>query len=192
MPARCDFLLMIALARLMHCYNLHGTGHVVLSVTTRRWAICGELDVAYYDARRSGDMLSKISADTVVLSKAFFECSAAARSAISAVGGTGLLLYISPPLTALSLAVMPMVGVGAVLYGRYVKRLSKAAQAALGEAVGSAGERLSSIRTVKLCNGELREQETFDRQVKDVYVSSLAVDHLRFIACRHSCIEKIS
>jgi ABC-type multidrug transport system fused ATPase/permease subunit len=137
-------------------------------------AICGGPDVAYYDARRSGDMLSKISADTVVLSKAFFECSAAARSAISAVGGTGLLLYISPPLTALSLAVMPVVGVGAVLYGRYVKRLSKAAQAALGEAVGSAGERLSSIRTVKLCNGELREQETFDRQVKDVYVSSSA------------------
>ena len=77
-------------------------------------------DVAYYDARRSGDMLSKISADTVIISKAFFECSAAARSAISAVGGTGLLLYISPPLTALSLSVMPVVGVGAVLYGRYV------------------------------------------------------------------------
>ena len=95
-------------------------------------------DVSYFDAHRSGDMLSKISADTVVLSKAFFECSAAARSGISAVGGTGLLLYISPPLTGLSLAVMPLVGVGAVLYGRYVKRLSKQAQAALGDAVGSA------------------------------------------------------
>jgi ABC-type multidrug transport system fused ATPase/permease subunit len=72
-------------------------------------------DIAYFDARRSGDMLSKISADTVVLSKAFFECSAAARSAISMTGGVGLLLYISPPLTMLSLAVMPAVGIGAVL-----------------------------------------------------------------------------
>ena len=126
-------------------------------------------DVSYFDAHRSGDMLSKISADTVVLSKAFFECSAAARSGISAVGGTGLLLYISPPLTGLSLAVMPLVGVGAVLYGRYVKRLSKQAQAALGEAVGSASERLSSVRTVKLCNGEEREQKAFDKQVDKIY-----------------------
>jgi hypothetical protein len=129
---------------------------LVARLRTQTFAALLAKDVAYYDARRSGDMLSRISADTIVLSKAFFECSAAARSAISAVGGAGLLLYISPPLTALSLAVMPVVGVGAVLYGRYVKRLSKSAQTALGDAVGSAGERLASIRTVKLCNGELR------------------------------------
>ena len=55
-------------------------------------------DVSYFDAHRSGDMLSKISADTVVLSKAFFECSAAARSGLSVIGGVGLLLWISPPL----------------------------------------------------------------------------------------------
>ena len=136
-------------------------------------------DVAYFDARRSGDMLSKISADTVVLSKAFFECSAAVRSSISAIGGAGLLLYISPPLTALSLAVMPVVGVGAVVYGRYVKRLSKSAQAALGEAVGGASERLGSIRTVKLCNGEEREQAAFDKQTGKVYGISVRDKHTK-------------
>ena len=54
------------------------------------------------------------------------------RSGLSGLGGTALLLSISPTLTGLSLAVMPAVGIGAVLYGRYVKRLSKSAQSALG------------------------------------------------------------
>ena len=67
---------------------------------------------------------------------------------------------------------MPPVGIGAVLYGRYVKRLSKQAQASLGEAVGVASERLSAVRTVKLCNAEEREQQRFNEKVDDIYTVS--------------------
>ena len=126
-------------------------------------------ETAYFDTHRSGDMLSRISADTVVVSKAFFECSAAVRSSISAVGGAGILLWISPKLTMVSLAIMPAVGIGAVFYGRYVKRLTASMQDALGEATSTASERLTNIRTVKLFNGETKEAGKFDKNVDDIF-----------------------
>ena len=76
---------------------------------------------------------------------------------------------------------MPPVGIGAVLYGRYVKRLSKQAQASLGEAVGVASERLSAVRTVKLCNAEEREQQRFNEKVDDIY-TDLADGIVRSVA----------
>lgn len=69
----------------------------------------------------------------------------------------------------MSLSAMPVVGVGTVLYGRYIKRLSNSSQEALGAAVGVASERLMSIRTVKLFNGERREIAAFDRSVESIY-----------------------
>jgi hypothetical protein len=42
---------------------------------------------------------------------------------------------------------MPVVGIGAVLYGRYVKRLSKQAQAALGDAVNKPQSRRAQLLT---------------------------------------------
>jgi hypothetical protein len=94
MSVRADGWLLL----LLPCYARTQGERLVARVRRRAFGALLRKDVAYFDRRRSGDALSKISADTVVLSKAFFECSAAARSGLSVIGGVGLLLWISPPL----------------------------------------------------------------------------------------------
>jgi ATP-binding cassette subfamily B (MDR/TAP) protein 10 len=56
-------------------------------------------------------------------------------SCLQAVGGTVMLVYLSPSLALLSLVVIPPVGVVGVLYGRYVKKRQKEVQAALGKSM---------------------------------------------------------
>jgi len=43
------------------------------------------------------------------------------------------MFYVSPSLTAMMLAIIPPVSIGAVVYGRYIKKLSNATQEAIGE-----------------------------------------------------------
>ena len=50
-----------------------------------------------------------------------------------AIGGSAMLVYMSPQLALLSLAVIPPVGIVGVLYGRYAKQRQKMVQAALGK-----------------------------------------------------------
>ncbi len=49
------------------------------------------------------------------------------------IGGSGMLVFMSPSLALLSLVVIPPVGIVAVFYGKYVKKRQKMVQAALGK-----------------------------------------------------------
>jgi ABC-type multidrug transport system fused ATPase/permease subunit len=112
------------------------------------------------------------------------------------VGGTGMLVFMSPSLALLSVAVIPPVAVVGMLYGKYVKRRQKAVQAALGTSmevrgktftavalmfpfqpvvvglswtVQAAEELVSNIRTVKLFAQEGREKERFGLKMDAAY-----------------------
>lgn len=65
-------------------------------------------DAAYFDAHRSGDVISRLSSDTVVLQKALTgDVANGLRSAFMAAGSAGMLVYLSPALAALSCALIP-------------------------------------------------------------------------------------
>ena len=78
------------------------------------------------------------------------------RSAAQGIGSVSIMCYTCPELATVMLSIVPPMAIGATIYGRYVKSLSKDVQARLAETSEKAEERISHIRTVKLFFNEHR------------------------------------
>ena len=87
------------------------------------------------------------------------------RGLNSTLGGTCMLLYISPKLTLASLAVIPFVGATAMLFSRKAKRMAKALKAQINEANTKINERISNIKTVRLAGQEQFELASYDQSM---------------------------
>ncbi len=115
-------------------------------------------EVGFFDHTRTGELLNRLSSDTTVLQNTVsVNISMALRSLASAIGGVGLLLYTSPKLTLLMLFIVPPVALGAVFFGRKIRKLSRDAQDTLAKASEIAEETISGIRTVRAFAREERE-----------------------------------
>ncbi|HTP29419.1 MAG TPA: ABC transporter transmembrane domain-containing protein, partial [Anaeromyxobacteraceae bacterium] len=129
-----------------------------------------EQEVAFFDEVRTGELTTRLASDTQVLQGALSaNLSMALRNAVSVVGGIALLTYTSPPLTLLMLVVVPPVAVGAVVYGRRIRRLSRDVQAALAASGEIAEETISGIRTVRAFDAERAESRRYGASVQRAY-----------------------
>jgi ATP-binding cassette subfamily B protein len=109
-----------------------------------------EQEIGFFDSRRTGELLNRLSSDTMVLQNTVsVNVSMALRNGLSVVGGLALLLYTSPKLTMLTLLIVPPVAVGAVFFGKLIRRISRDAQDALAKASEVAEETIGGIRTVR-------------------------------------------
>ena len=133
-----------------------------------------EQEIAFFDERRTGELTSRLSSDASILQSAVSaNISMGLRNLATAIGGIGFLLYTSPRLTALMLSVVPGVAIGAVMYGRSIRRLAKQAQDALAKSNEVAEEAISSVRTVRSFVGEKAEGARYDSAVQRAYQLSV-------------------
>lgn len=129
------------------------------------------LPVAFFDKTRTGELTSRLVADTTVLQNTVtVNISMALRFGLQALGALAVLLWMSPSLTGLAMAVVPIVAIGAALLGRVIRRLSREAQDALAESTDVAEETLSSVRTVRAFAREDRESSRYSSAVERAYV----------------------
>jgi len=127
-------------------------------------------EIGFFDQRRTGELTSRLAADTEAVQGAVStSISMALRNLASAMGGIAFLLWTSPRLAALMLAVVPPVAVGAVVYGWRIRRLSRDAQDALAAAGEVAEESLAGIRTVRAFDAEEREAGRYATAIGRVY-----------------------
>jgi ATP-binding cassette subfamily B protein len=130
-------------------------------------------EVAFFDAERTGDLLSRLSSDTTTLQNAVSaNVSMALRNAAQAVGGLVLLFVTSPRLAALMLAVVPAIAIGAVYYGRRVRRLAKEVQDRLAEGAAVAEESLGGLRTVRSFAAERAESARYRAAIDGSFLAS--------------------
>jgi ATP-binding cassette subfamily B protein len=123
-------------------------------------------EVAFFDERRTGELTSRLASDTSVLQSAVSaNVSMGLRHLATAAGAVGFLFFTSSRLALVMLAVVPAVAVGAVVYGRRVRRLAKEVQDALAAAGEVAEESIAGIRTVRSFDAEGREVERYGRAV---------------------------
>jgi ATP-binding cassette, subfamily B, bacterial len=88
------------------------------------------LCLAYFETRRTGDILSRLTADTTVLQTVIgSSLSQALRNAMMLAGGLAMLFLTSAKLTSLVLLVVPLVVVPILVYGRRVRHLSRDSEA---------------------------------------------------------------
>ncbi len=123
---------------------------VVARLRSDLFARLMDQEIAFFDARKTGELTNRLAADTTVLqSTVSVNISMGLRFMATILGGIGCLFYTSGELTLVMLAVVPPVALGAVAYGRRVRKLSRDVQDKLAKSSEVAEETLSGIRTVR-------------------------------------------
>ncbi|KAJ2458563.1 ATP-binding cassette permease mdl1 [Coemansia sp. RSA 2424] len=127
-------------------------------------------DLGFFDRNRSGDLVSRLSTDTSIVSKSITNnVSDGLRASISAVAGLGMMLYMSPKLTGIMLGIVPPIAIWAVVYGKFIKRLSKQTQEAVGDLTKVSEERISNVRTVQAFSRQSQEVARYDVEVQRIF-----------------------
>jgi ABC transporter fused permease/ATP-binding protein len=121
-----------------------------------------EQEVAFFDERRTGELTSRLASDASVLQAAVSSnVSMGLRHLVTALGAVAFLFYTSPRLALVMLAIVPPIALGAVTYGRRVRRLAREVQDALAAANEVADEAISGLRTVRSFDAEGRETQRY-------------------------------
>ncbi|KAG7115124.1 ABC multidrug transporter mdr2 like protein [Verticillium longisporum] len=127
-------------------------------------------DAEFFDANRVGDLISRLSSDTVVVGKSITQnISDGLRSLFSGGAGFIAMIWLSPGLTGLLLVMLPPVAVGAFFYGRAIRNVSKGIQKNLGTLTKIAEERLGNVKTSQAFVGEVQEINRYNKQVRRIF-----------------------
>lgn len=124
----------------------------------------------FFDANRVGDLISRLSSDTVIVGKSITQnLSDGLRSLVSGVAGLTLMAYVSLKLTSVLAICFPPVAIGTFFYGRAMRNLSRRIQKNLGTLTKIAEERLGNVRTSQAFAGEILEVARYNKQVKKIF-----------------------
>ena len=136
------------------------------------------LSPAFFEVTRTGEILSRMTTDTTVLQVVVGStASMALRNVLLLFGGTVLIAVTSPKLTGLVFLVVPLVILPIVLFGRRVRRLSRASQDRVADAGAHIDETINAVRTVQAFTHEALEQGRFAAKVEAAF--GAAVDRVR-------------
>ncbi|HWT31899.1 MAG TPA: ABC transporter transmembrane domain-containing protein, partial [Propylenella sp.] len=157
-----SFLALIALAGLL---ALASAGRYYLVVTLGERIVADlrgdlfahlmRLSPAFFDTTRSGEIVSRLTADTAQIKAAVgSSISIALRNVVLFIGAATMMVVTSPRLSGLILAVIPVIVLPIVGFGRKVRQASRLAQDRLAGASAFAAEAVSGVRTVQAFNLE--------------------------------------
>ncbi|XP_044721922.1 ABC transporter transmembrane domain-containing protein [Hirsutella rhossiliensis] len=127
-------------------------------------------DAEFFDANRVGDLISRLSSDTVIVGKSVTQnLSDGLRALFSGGAGFAIMIWTSPQLTGLLLLMFPPVAIGAFFYGRAIRNISRAIQKNLGTLTKIAEERLGNIKTSQAFVGEVQEIGRYNKQIREIF-----------------------
>ncbi|WP_441230389.1 ABC transporter ATP-binding protein/permease [Tardiphaga sp. 215_C5_N2_1] len=128
------------------------------------------LSPSFFDTSRSGELVSRLTADTTQIKSAVgASVSIALRNLVLFLGAAAMMVVSSPKLSGFVLAAIPLIVIPLVAFGRWVRRLSRNAQDTLAEASAYAGELVGSIRTVQAYTNEQLANARFGKEVEQAY-----------------------
>lgn len=138
------------------------------------------LPASFFDATRSGEISSRLTADTTQVKAAVsLTASVALRNSMLCVGGVAMMFVTSPRLSMMTLVAIPLIVVPLVFFGRCVRTRSRAAQDCLAQASAFASEIIAANRTVQAFNGEDAAQRKYAADVELAYESAAAAIRAR-------------
>jgi len=128
------------------------------------------LSPSFFDSARSGELISRLTADTTqIKSAAGASVSIALRNLMLFVGASAMMVVTSPRLSGFVLLAIPLIVIPLVAFGRLVRRLSRNAQDTLADASAYASELVGAIRTVQAYTGERLADARFGNEVEQAY-----------------------
>ncbi|HEX4766980.1 MAG TPA: ABC transporter transmembrane domain-containing protein [Lichenihabitans sp.] len=143
---------------------------IVADLRADLFAHLSRLDAGFYDTAQSGELVSRLTADTTQLKSAFgSSASVALRNLFLFVGATVMMVVSSPKLSAIVIGAIPVIVIPLVFSGRRVSRRSRSAQDRLAEATALAAENLGAMRTMQAFNAEPATRARFGAAIETAF-----------------------
>ena len=123
---------------------------VVADLRRQLYAHLISLDADFFDRNRSGELVSRLTADAELLRGVIAtSMSVALRSTVTFLGGLVMLFVTAPALAAYALLGIPLAVLPIVIGGRRLQKISRASQDRVADANALANETLGAVRTVQ-------------------------------------------
>jgi ATP-binding cassette, subfamily B, bacterial len=160
--------LILALASAARFYSVNWLGERVIADIRRDvFKHLTGLSPAFYEVSHSGEVMSRLTADTTqVKAAASTVISQALRNLLLLIGATIMMVVTSPKLSLAVLIAIPVIILPLVAYGRSVRALSRHAQDTLAQASAYASESLSQVRVMQAFTHEKAAAARFGEAVE--------------------------
>jgi ATP-binding cassette, subfamily B, bacterial len=162
---------MLAVASALRYYLVTTLGErVVADLRADVFAHLTSLSSAFFDEARTGEVISRLTADTTqIKAAAGTSISIALRNFVLFVGATVMMVVTSPWLSAFVLAAIPIIVLPLYAFGRAVRRRSRSAQDTLAEASAYAAELIGAVRVLQAFTNERLGIGRFSAAVERAY-----------------------
>jgi len=128
----------------------------------------------FFETTQTGEVLSRLTTDTTLIQAVVgTSISLALRNTLLFLGGLVMLFVTSAKLTAIILALLVLVILPIVLFGRRVRKLSRDSQDRIADASALAGEILNAMPTVQAYTHEQIEAERFGASVEGAFSAAM-------------------
>ena len=167
-------VLAVASAGRMFAVNWLGE-RVVADLRAQVFRHLATLGPAFYETTHSGEVMSRLTADTTQIKGAAGSAlSQALRNLIMLVGALVMMFVTSATLSALALAAIPAIVFPLLAYGRAVRRLSRTAQDRLADASAYAADNLGAVRAMAAFGQEATVSKRFAAAVERAFTAARA------------------
>jgi ATP-binding cassette, subfamily B, bacterial len=161
----------LAVASALRYYLVTTLGErVVADLRADVFAHLTSLSSAFFDEAKTGEVISRLTADTTqIKAAAGTSISIALRNFVLFVGATVMMVVTSPWLSAFVLAAIPIIVLPLYAFGRAVRRRSRSAQDTLAEASAYAAELIGAVRVLQAFTNERLGISRFSAAVERAY-----------------------
>jgi ATP-binding cassette subfamily B protein len=158
-------------------YLLQRTGEsVVLSSRRHLVARLLNLPISQFDARRTGDLVSRVGADSTMLRAVLTQgLVEAIGGSVTFVGAIIAMLIIDSVLFGLTFAVVIASIIIVIVLSRRIRVYSRIAQDRVGDLTASVERAISAVRTVRAANAVQREIDAVDTDARGAWRAGLDV-----------------
>ena len=140
------------------------------------------LSPAYFDVARSGELISRLTADTTQIKAAVGTAlSVALRNLVLFGGAATMMVVTSARLSLFVLAAIPVIVLPLYGFGRAVRRRSRAAQDTLADASAYASELIGATRVLQAFTNEDLARSRFASAVERAFAAARASIRARAI-----------
>jgi len=138
------------------------------------------LPMSFFDNRRVGELISRITSDVSTLQDTFtFTLAELLRQVLVLLIGIPLIFILTPRLTIFMLLTFPLLVLAALFFGKFIRKLSKKTQDQLASSNVIVEETLQSIAVVKSFTNEMFEVLRYKKSLQDVVHTAIHASRYR-------------
>ncbi len=171
------------LGQFLSFYFIEWVGaRVVTDLRIKSFMRLQELSISYFSKSKSGDLISRVSSDAMMVQHAV---STVMKDLVSQpfvfVGALGYIFYLEWRLALAVFVFLPICLVPVTYFGKRVRSFSRESQNKLGDMVSRLHENIAGMRIVKAFGMENFEEERFDKEANNVFERLMKVAVARSI-----------